>query len=365
MSGPTAALCSYRLGGSDGVSVEAAKWEWALRELGFDVRRVAGEFGDGLRPDDTWLEFLSIDPPAGATPEPDALAATLAGVDLVVVENLCSLPLNQTAAEITAEVLARHGGRVLFHHHDLPWERPALTHLVAFPPRRPNSLHVTINQQASDALSNRGIESVVIRNAFDLDPEPGDRGGTRRAFGFGDDDLVVLQPTRAIPRKEVGVGIDFAESVQTAISADCVNRLVRFWITGPAEDGFDAELDRLIKSASVPVTVGRAPSPADAYAAADIVVLPSSWEGFGNPVIEAIITGRPLAAARYPVLRELLDLGLTIPDLTDPGAVARLIDEPDPSAEASNRACLRAHLDLDDLPDRIRAALAGIGWDRW
>ena len=59
---PVAVQLSYRLGGADGVAVEARKWEWALHELGFDVRRVAGELDDGLRPDDTWLPFLAIDP---------------------------------------------------------------------------------------------------------------------------------------------------------------------------------------------------------------------------------------------------------------------------------------------------------------
>ena len=52
---PSAVLVSFRLGGTDGVSIEARKWEWALRELGFATRRVAGELDDGLRPDDTWL----------------------------------------------------------------------------------------------------------------------------------------------------------------------------------------------------------------------------------------------------------------------------------------------------------------------
>ena len=42
MTAPEAVVVSYRLGGADGVAVEAAKWEWALRELGFTVRRVAG-----------------------------------------------------------------------------------------------------------------------------------------------------------------------------------------------------------------------------------------------------------------------------------------------------------------------------------
>ena len=39
---PTAAIVSFRLGGTDGVAIEAAKWEWALRERGFDTFSVAG-----------------------------------------------------------------------------------------------------------------------------------------------------------------------------------------------------------------------------------------------------------------------------------------------------------------------------------
>src|SRR6185436_18652351 len=106
MSAPHAIFLSYRFGGDDGVSVEARKWEWALRELGFTTRRVAGELEDGLRPDDVWLSFLAIDPPAGARVEADTLSAALAGADLVVVENLCSLPINVEAAEVAARVLA-------------------------------------------------------------------------------------------------------------------------------------------------------------------------------------------------------------------------------------------------------------------
>jgi hypothetical protein len=39
---PTAALLSFRLGGPDGVSVEAAKWQRALTDLGFATVTVAG-----------------------------------------------------------------------------------------------------------------------------------------------------------------------------------------------------------------------------------------------------------------------------------------------------------------------------------
>jgi len=340
MTAPAAVFVSFRLGGSDGVSVEAGKWEWALGQLGFRVRRVAGELIDGIRPDDTWIPFLAIEPSPGAGPEPDALGASIAGADLVVVENLCSLPLNIDASTMTAQVLSEHDGRVVFHHHDLPWERPRLAHLTEFPPRRPNSLHITVNDIARRSLAERGIEAQTIRNAFDLDPILGNRDDTRAAFGLGTDDVVVLQPSRAIPRKEVERGIKFSEHLAELVA----DRPIRYWLTGPAEEGFGPELEQLIGHASVPVTRGAASRVEDAYAACDVVVFPSSREGFGD---------------------ELVSLGLSLFSVDDPARVADWLQHPETGLLESNRTCLHANFDLTDLPDRIRTAFAAIGWDVW
>ena len=175
MSRPVAVFVSYRLGGTDGVSIESRKWEWALARARLRHPPGRGELDDGLRPDDTWLAFLAIDPVDGAEPQPDALGAAIAGAELVVVENLCSLPLNPVAAHLTADVLSGHPGRVVFHHHDLPWERPRFVDVLDLPPHRPDSLHVTINEGARRALTERGFDAHTVRNAFDLDEEPGDR----------------------------------------------------------------------------------------------------------------------------------------------------------------------------------------------
>lgn len=361
MTAPTAALVSFRLGGTDGVSVEARKWEWALRELGFDVKRVAGELEDGLRPDDVWLPFLAIEPPPGAAVEPDTLSAALAGTDLVVVENLCSLPLNPTASYAAAAVLSEHDGRVAFHHHDLPWERPGLGDHPELPPRRPESLHVAISDQAREALGHRGIDALTIRNAFDPDAPEGDRVTTRSERGFEPDDLVVLQPARAIPRKNVGAGIAFAERLARLVPG----RTVRYWLTGPAEEGYGAELERLVASADVPVTLGRARRPADAYAAADVVVYPSSWEGFGNPVAEAALARRPIVVGRYPALEELIGMGLRCFPVEEPDAVARWLDHPDAALLDANSSVVRSQLSLTALPGRIVEAFGRVGWTSW
>jgi mannosylglucosylglycerate synthase len=361
VSAPVAVLLSYRLGGDDGVSVESRKWEWALRVLGFTTRRVAAEFEDGLRPDDTWLGFLAIDPVPGARTEPDALAASLAGAELVVIENLCSLPLNVDAARTASGVLSRFPGRVVFHHHDLPWERPELGHLTEFPPLRPGSLHVAISDHAQRELRKRGIPAVTIRNSFDTEGTPGDRDGTRAQLGFSSDDVVVLQPTRAIPRKDVPRGLRLAEQLASLLPG----RPVRYWLTGPAEDGYGATLDRVVSGAGVSVVQGRVERVADAYAAADLVVVPSSWEGFGNPVVEAMLAERPVVTGRYPALEELRELGLRPLPLDDVARVGTFVQQPDLGLLAHNREVAARELALDRLPARLEHAFGQIGWEDW
>ncbi len=358
---PVAVQLSYRLGGADGVAVESRKWEWALHELGFSVRRVAGELDDDLRADDIALPFLAIDPPDGTSPAPSELARALAGADLVVVENLCSLPINPDASSLAATVLDAHDGRVVFHHHDLPWQRAGLPTPPNVPPHRPNSLHVTINDHSRVQLENRGFDAITLRNAFDLDPVRGERERTRVEFGFAPDDVVLLQPTRAIPRKNIPAAIEFAAELARREP----DRNLHLWITGPAEDGYDDVFARLIAESEVPVTVGRATSAPDAYAAADLILFPSTWEGFGNPVIESIAHRRPIAVGHYPVLDELRGFGVHLLSIDDVDGVAAWLRAPDPADLEANVERVRPHCSLPDLPRRIGDAFASAGWRTW
>ena len=194
--GRQAVTISFRLGGDDGVSVEARKWEWALRELGFDTRRVAGTIEDDGVPDDIVVPSLAID--AAEPPDEAAIRTALRGADLVIVDNICSLPLNVEAARAVARVVSNHTGRVLFRHHDLPWQRRNLQHLESeFPPRLEGAMHATVNLRSRRELEARGFAgATTVHNYFDLDPPPGDRAATRKAFGFADDEFVLFQPAR-------------------------------------------------------------------------------------------------------------------------------------------------------------------------
>jgi hypothetical protein len=350
LSGPRAAIVSFRLGGLDGVSVEAAKWGWALAQLGFTVRTVAGE-----GPVDHLIAGLAAGADlTGVAPPPvdvQALDRALATADLVVVENLLSLPLNPEASEVVAAQLT--GRPAILRHHDLPWQR-ARFEACPPPPDDPAWRHVTINEHSRRELAQRGIAATTIANAFDPHPPAGDRAATRAALGLtnnGADDWLVVQPTRAIARKGVPAGLALAEAIGAT-----------YWLLGPAEEGYGAELAGLLDQASVPVHHAPIHRVEDAYAASDVVVFPSLAEGFGNPPIEASLHRRPVAVGPYRSGRELAALGFRWFGAGDHEAVRSFLRSPDTGLLDHNEHIARTHFSLEQLPARLFHLLHEAGW---
>lgn len=339
---PTATLVSFRLGLTDGVSVVAATWARALTSLGFDVVTVAGE-----GPVDRTVPGLAID--AAAPPTAAHVRAAVADADLVVVENLLTIPLNLAASAVVADVL--RGRPTLVHHHDPPWQRERFAHVTALPVDDPAWRHVAINDRTCAELAQRGIAAVTIRNGFDPRPAAGDRSAARGALGVADDELLVAHPVRAIPRKDVPAAVALAEALGGT-----------YWLTGPAEEGYADELARVLAAARTRVIHRPLVELADVYAAADVVAFPSRWEGFGNPPVEASLHRRPVAVGPYPVADELRDLGFRWFDAADAAPLRAWLEHPDGDLLDHNQAVARTHLSWAAMAERLRAVVAGAGW---
>jgi glycosyltransferase involved in cell wall biosynthesis len=253
---------------------------------------------------------------------------------------MVSLPLNVAARDVLYRALDSRPA--LFHHHDLAWQRPEW---INEPPPldRPLWRHVTINDLSRRELLARGLDATTVRNVFEPDPPLGRRDATRHELGLTDERLMLL-PTRAIPRKNVAGAIRLAEELDAVL-----------WLLGPAEDGYGAELENLVRASRVDVRRGLPEGFEihDAYAASDLVVMPSTWEGFGNPVLESVTHRRPLAVYPYPVLEEIRAFGFRFFDLSDVAGIDAFLNEPDVTLLEHNHALARQHFNVADLPGRL------------
>ena len=340
---PTCAIVSFRLGLSDGVSVVAAAWQRALSSFGFEVVTVAG---DG--PVDRRVRGLEIG--ATAPPNDSDVAEALGDADLVVVENLCTIPLNLPAARALVRTL--EGRPALLHHHDPAWQQEKYAGATELPPLDPAWRHVVINALSQAQFADRGIDATLIYNGFDTKPPAGDRERTRSALDVADGERLLVHPVRAIPRKNVGGAIAVAESLGAT-----------YWLVGPAEDGYAAELERVFAAATCRVIHQRAPGTMDdVYAACDAVVFPSTWEGFGNPPIEASLHRKPVAVGDYPVATELRALGFDWFDAGCPAPLGRFLDAPDAELLEHNRAVAERHFSDDRMTAQLHALLQDAGW---
>ncbi len=335
-------MVSFRLCGPDGVSVVAGQWGWALGQLGWSVRTVAGQ---GVV--DVVVAGLAW--PPVADPSVGEVAAALDGCDLVIVENLCSLPLHPTASAAVASALA--GRPAVLHHYDLPWQRVRFRSRGWAPPEDPAWAHVVINELSRRELAERGVVATV--ESLRIDPAwaaGGRRQRSRDRLGVAEGERLLLQPTRAIARKGVADGVALAAAAGAT-----------YWLTGPTEEGFASELELILGPSPGRVLRGadeHGLTMADAYAAADAVVLPSTWEGFGLPLLEAAVARRPLAVRRYPVAADLERAhGFAWLAVDDAVGLRSALERPDEEALDRNEAIVRDAFNVSDLPTRVSSII--------
>ncbi len=159
-----------------------------------------------------------------------------------------------------------------------------------------------------------GERSVLIPNVINFDaPTPTADVLTnefRHALGIAATEMVLLQPTRIVPRKRIERSIELARRLKLP----CV--LVITHSSGDEGNSYEAYLKEFASLLNVRVIFaadkigterGQKPdgttifSLTDAYLQANLVTYPSAVEGFGNAFLETIYYRRPIIMSSYEI----------------------------------------------------------------
>ncbi len=181
----------------------------------------------------------------------------------------------------------------------------------------------------------------VVRNGVDVTryrfAGPAERRAARAALGVGHDEPVAVCVGRVCRQKGQDVALRAWPAVRAAVPG------ARLFLVGDPGDG-------TISGPGV-VRIGAVADVRPWVMAADLVVLPSRWEGLSLASLEALAMGRPVVASRVPGLIDAVGTGtgaLVPPEdevALASAVVARLTD---PDRCAAEGAAAAAHaLDFD------------------
>jgi mannosylglucosylglycerate synthase len=355
---------SFRIAGTDGVSLETKKWADILERNSCTCYYLGGEldtpeersmFAPGLHfqePDvrQTYEQCFSRGNRPGELTttlhrQREEIKKTLYefvrrfSIDILIPENAVTIPLNVPLGMALTEFVAETGINTIAHHHDFFWERKRfLVNCVwdylnsCYPPHLPSIHHVVINTSGQNQLALRtGISSTLIPNVMDFEtPAPGldeYNGDVRSVLGIEDDELFILQPTRVVQRK----GIEHAIELVARLGRKAA--LVISHASG--DEGYEYQTrvheyaDMLgIRAIFVDDIIGdsRGTTPdgrkiyslQDVYPHADLVTYPSIFEGFGNAFLEAVYFRKAIVVNNYSIYsHDIKPLGFRVIEMDD------------------------------------------------
>lgn len=347
--GQKVGIISTRLAGTDGVSLETAKWVKVLASLGYECCYFAGEsewpeehtyllpeahfnhpeidslnhdlFDDYRRLKETSAEVNRLK---------DSIKTHLHNFiekfspDVLIAENILAIPMNIPLGLALTEVIVESDLPTIAHHHDFSWERDRFSisgaedYLrAAFPPTLRQIRHVVINSFAQRQFALRtGLSSTLIPNVMEFQNPPPEvdeyAQDMRSELGLEENEHILLQPTRIVPRKRIELSLELARRVDR----NCVVLISHR--SGDEGKAYEQYLREYAKFIGVKVIFGadrfdyvrgtsadgkKIYSLEDAYLQADLVTYPSRVEGFGNAFLETVYYRRPIVMSTYEIFK--------------------------------------------------------------
>ena len=286
------------------------------------------------------------------------LEAAVKPDDIVIAHNVMTTHFNLALTSAVHHLLAGHRlPRLIIWCHDIsrhvnpdrpepqyrgaPWDL-----LRTWLPQATYVAVSTSRQQTLAAIIDCPVDAIrVVPNGVDplrllaLSPTGQDLAVT---YGLYWADLVILMPVRITRVKN----IEFALRVVQLLKRSGL--LVRLVVTGPPDphapdipDYFQHLLDLReqlsLQEDACFVYEGTAQNPgplgidaavvAELYRLADVILMPSLREGFGIPVLEALLVDRPVFATSIPVTQDLPEFHHLIRKDESPDSVAQRIAE--------------------------------------
>jgi glycosyltransferase involved in cell wall biosynthesis len=332
---------------------------WRVTVACPDGGRLAGDLAKAGIPRLPWT--------AGRNPGPGSVAEARRLAEIVERRRPDALHLHAAKAGLAGRLRTRLRRRLptVFQPHGwswlavegglraatLAWERAAA---------RWTDLFVCVGAAEAEAGREQGVPGryTVVRNGVDLSRftvvDDAARAAARHTLGLDAMAPLAVCVGRVTRQK----GQDVLLAAWPRVRADIPT--ARLALVGDGD-----QLAALSATPAPGVTFAGAVADVRSWlAAADLVVLPSRWEGLPLTVLEAFASGRPVVASRVPGLAEVVPapVGALVPP-DDPAALgaalARRLRDPDLCRAEGRAAALHAaRFDLRRTFDRLADATA-------
>jgi len=250
------AIVHYRVGRTDGVSLEIDKRKQILTNLGHKVKLISGplQYNADFIIDELEFEradILSIKENSFSFFRRSDLQAeeiitktkSIAKeierkfikyhqeeqFDLILIHNIFSVGLHLPAAYAFKKIAGKLDIPIITTHHDYYWERKEFQHPTSkkisdflynhLPPQNNNIVHVCINSLAQKELAKRrNINASVFPDIFDFEQKQWKQDKYNcdllDSIGLKPNDIFILQATRIVERKGIELAIQFVKELE-------------------------------------------------------------------------------------------------------------------------------------------------------
>jgi len=345
-----------RIGGVDGVALETEKWIDVLKTMGHEIFIISGQFQERpmnqetetlipemsfFSPESYWSQkkafFHPETDPAELIEHLNLYSKVIYKkiinwvhenkIELLISENASALPSHLEMGLAVNKAVHKLGIPTITHDHDFAWERGDRYHSphedinrfveTVFPLLAPNSIHAVINSNAKNTLREKfGRDSVNVPNVMNFNIPFGiknDKNNTlHEHLGFSKSDLFLYQITRIVSRKGIEVAIDllsklndskikliisgnYADDAGSEYYNELVEQLHELKVSKQVSFAYHLFHNKGLANSENDVMF----SLSDAYAHARACTYFSTYEGFGNAFVEAVLARCPIFVNNY------------------------------------------------------------------